>query len=208
MGNWIYAPPAEPVLAHVTGPGQGRGDKNGNPLHLVKILIVGEHSFGKTSLLKKFIDESFFYPTIATIGIDFKIKNLEIGGQACKLQIWDTSREKFSPTSSAYRTAHGIILVFDITQEAHKGNLSQWLRDIKRGEHKDAEVLLVGTKCDLERATSFEKMQAFADENNITYIETSAKEDINVERAFTTLACEICKFPNPYISSAAKSARK
>ena len=108
---------------------------------------------------------------------------------------WDTAgQERFRTiTSSYYRGAHGIIVVFDVTDLESFNNVKQWLHEIDRYASENVNKLLVGNKCDLtsKRAVTTEQAKEFADSLGIEYLETSAKNATNVERAFTTMAAQI-----------------
>ncbi|CAN0878079.1 Ras-related protein RIC1, partial [Linum grandiflorum] len=149
--------------------------------YLFKLLLIGDSGVGKSCLLLRFADDSYIESYISTIGVDFKIRTVEQDGKVIKLQIWDTAgQERFRTiTSSYYRGAHGIIIVYDVTDEESFNNVK----------------LLVGNKCDLtsKRVVSYDTAKAFADEIGIPFLETSAKSATNVEDAFMTMASEIKK---------------
>jgi Ras-related protein Rab-1A len=127
--------------------------------------------------------------------VDFKIRTIELDGKTIKLQIWDTAgQERFRTiTSSYYRGAHGIIVVYDVTDSESFNNVKQWLNEIERYASENVNKLLVGNKCDLvsKKAVNFETAKAFADKLEIPFLETSAKAATNVETAFLTMAAEI-----------------
>ncbi|XP_026659519.1 ras-related protein RABD1-like isoform X2 [Phoenix dactylifera] len=110
---------------------------------------------------------------------------------------WDTAgQERFRTiTSSYYRGAHGIIIVYDVTEMESFNNVKQWLNEIDRYANDSVCKLLVGNKCDLveNKVVETEKAKAFADELGIPFLETSAKDSINVEQAFLTMSAEIKK---------------
>ncbi|ESO03441.1 hypothetical protein HELRODRAFT_157126 [Helobdella robusta] len=159
---------------------------------LFKLLLIGDSGVGKTCLLFRFSDDAFNTTFISTIGIDFKIKTVELGGKKIKLQIWDTAgQERFHTiTTSYYRGAMGIILVYDITSLKTFENISKWLRYIDEHANADVEKMILGNKCDMEdrRQVPKEKGQEIADQHHIPFLETSAKSNVNVERAFLQLA--------------------
>jgi len=128
-------------------------------------------------------------------GIDFKIKTVELGGKKIKLQIWDTAgQERFHTiTTSYYRGANGIMLVYDITNAKSFENISKWLRNIEEHASEDVEKMLLGNKCDMEekRIISKERGETIAREHGIKFFETSAKSNINIETAFLALATDI-----------------
>ncbi|THG01581.1 hypothetical protein TEA_029761 [Camellia sinensis var. sinensis] len=151
------------------------------PDYLFKLLLIGDSSVGKSCLLLRFA----------------KIRTVELDGKTIKLQIWDTAgQERFRTiTSSYYRGAHGIIIVYDVTEMESFNNVKQWLNEIDRYANDTVCKLLVGNKCDLveNKVVDTQTAKAFADELGIPFLETSAKDSINVEQAFLTMAGEIKK---------------
>lgn len=152
--------------------------------YLFKLLLIGDSGVGKSCLLLRFADDTYTESYISTIGVDFKIRTIELEGKTIKLQIWDTAgQERFRTiTSSYYRGAHGIIVVFDVTDQESFNNVKQWLHEIDRYACQNVKKLLVGNKCDLasKRAVSTETAKELADSLGIQYLETSAKNSTNV----------------------------
>ncbi|KAL8136370.1 hypothetical protein V2J09_002371, partial [Rumex salicifolius] len=165
--------------------------------YLFKLLLIGDSGVGKSCLLLRFADDSYVESYISTIGVDFKIRTVEQDGKTIKLQIWDTAgQERFRTiTSSYYRGAHGIIIVYDVTDQQSFENVKQWLNEIDRYASDNVVKLLVGNKNDLtsNKVVSYETGKAFADEIGVPFLETSAKNASNVEQAFMTMAAEIKK---------------
>ncbi|XP_024314880.1 ras-related protein RABD1 isoform X2 [Brachypodium distachyon] len=165
--------------------------------YLFKLLLIGDSSVGKSCLLLRFADDAYVDTYISTIGVDFKIRTVELDGKSVKLQIWDTAgQERFRTiTSSYYRGAHGIIIVYDVTDMESFNNVKQWLSEIDRYASDSVCKLLVGNKCDLvdSKVVDTEEAKALADSLGMTFLETSAKESINVEKAFLTMSSEIKK---------------
>merc|ERR1712032_425452 len=163
--------------------------------YLFKLLLIGDSGVGKSCLLLRFADDTFTENYISTIGVDFKIRTIELEGKTIKLQIWDTAgQERFRTiTSSYYRGAHGIIVVYDVTDNESFNNVKQWLHEIDRYACENVNKLLVGNKSDLtsKRAVSAEQGKEFADSIGIEFLETSAKTSTNVEQAFLTMASQI-----------------
>jgi len=163
--------------------------------YLFKLLLIGDSGVGKSCLLLRFADDTYTESYISTIGVDFKIRTVELDGKTIKLQIWDTAgQERFRTiTSSYYRGAHGIIVVYDITDAESFNNVKQWLHEIDRYASENVNKLLVGNKSDLtsKRAVTFEQGKEFADSLNIEFIETSAKNATNVEKAFLAMSAQI-----------------
>jgi len=163
--------------------------------YLFKLLLIGDSGVGKSCLLLRFADDTYTESYISTIGVDFKIRTIDLNGKTIKLQIWDTAgQERFRTiTSSYYRGAHGIIVVFDITDQVSFNNVKQWLQEIDRYACENVNKLLVGNKCDLtnKRVVEYNTAKEYADSLGIPFLETSAKNSTNVEQAFLTMASEI-----------------
>lgn len=146
-------------------------------------------------MLFRFSEDAFNSTFISTIGIDFKIRTIELDGKKIKLQIWDTAgQERFRTITTAYyRGAMGIMLVYDITNEKSFDNIKNWIRNIEEHASADVEKMVLGNKCDMndKRQVSRERGEQLAIEYGIKFMETSAKASINVEDAFFTLARDI-----------------
>lgn len=163
--------------------------------YLFKILIIGDSNVGKSSLLIRFVEDKFTESYISTIGVDFKINTIELDDKMIKLQIWDTAgQERFRTiTSSYYRGAHGIIIMYDITNYDSFENIKQWLFEINKYSREEVNKILVGNKCDLKnrRVISKQMGKEYAEELGIEFIETSAKSSQNVDDAFFNMARQI-----------------
>jgi len=160
--------------------------------YLLKVVMVGDSGVGKSSLLKRFASREFTGDYISTIGVDFEIKQLEIDGKMVKLQIWDTAgQERFQNiTTSYYRGAHCIILVYDITQQETFDHIDKWHRQINDHSNSNVQILLVGNKSDLSdnRQVSYEAAEQMAHNMGVTVFEASAKDGTNVDQAFYHIA--------------------
>lgn len=158
----------------------------------IKLLMIGDSGVGKTCLLLRYANDSFSPTFITTIGIDFKIKNVDIDGKRVKLQIWDTAgQERFRTiTTSYFRGAQGIVLVYDVTDRRSFESIRNWISQIQ--QHADVHVnkILVGNKCDMvdEKVVSTEEGTKLAKEFGMDFWEASAKNDTNVEQCFLTIA--------------------
>jgi Ras-related protein Rab-1A len=163
--------------------------------YLFKLLLIGNSAVGKSSLLLRFSDNIFNESFLPTIGVDFKIRTFELSSKTVKLQIWDTAgQERFKTiTSSYYKGAHGIILTYDITDKQSFKDIENWLTEVEKFANENVIKLLVGNKNDLEsqRQVTFDEGKEYADSLGIQFLETSAKNNSNVEKAFFTLANEI-----------------
>ena len=172
-------------------------NSNGEYDYLFKLILIGDSGVGKSCLLNRFADDVYTDSYISTIGVDFKIRTIEADGKICKLQIWDTAgQERFRTiTSSYYRGAHGILLVFDITNPESFTNIQSWLKEVSNYAAETVNLILVGTKSDLEpkRKVSFSDAYEFAKQRNMEYIETSSKQSINIDTAFITLTNNLRK---------------
>ena len=165
--------------------------------YLLKILIIGNSGVGKSCLLVRFADDIYQENYIATIGVDFKIKTLDVDEKNVKLQIWDTAgQDRFrNITASYYRGAAGIAIVYDITDPESFFNINSWLIEVEKNASKNVYKILIGNKCDLEekRKVTFEQGKEFADTHGMKFFETSAKNAHNVEESFITMTREIIK---------------
>lgn len=163
--------------------------------YLIKFVIIGDTNTGKSCLLQRFVDDTYTNDFISTIGIDFKVKTINIDDKIIKVQMWDTSGQcRFrSITNSYYRGAHGMIIAFDITNKKSFTNIERWMRDVKNFGSENSIKILIGTKSDLieERQISKEEIDTLVDELGISYIETSAKENNNINELFVTICKEI-----------------
>jgi len=162
-----------------------------------KLVLIGDSGVGKSCLLLRFADDTYTESHISTIGVDFKIRTIQLDGKTIKLQIWDTAgQERFRTiTSSYYRGAHGIIVVYDTTDSETFEHVKTWLHEIDRYASENVNKLLVGNKSDLtsKRQVEVEAAKEFASSVSIPFLETSAKNATNVEDAFMTMAGEIKK---------------
>ncbi|KAL4269719.1 hypothetical protein GQ457_HM001330 [Hibiscus cannabinus] len=179
------------------------GGKN-NYDYSFKILLVGDSGVGKSSLLVTFIS-NFVHDLSPTIGVDFKIKMVTIGGKRLKLTIWDTEvvagQERFGTlTSSYYRGAHGIILVYDVTRRETFTNLSEiWAKEVElNSTNPQCIKILVGNKVDRdsERVVTQEEGMALAQQRKCSFLECSDKTRANVHQCFKDLILKIIEAPS------------
>jgi len=162
----------------------------------LKIVVLGEGGVGKTSLLVRYVQNSFSIATKSTIGSDFLSKDIEVDGRPVTLQIWDTAgQERFQGLGTAfYRGADGVIFVFDCTKRKTFEELPAWKKAflIQIGQEGNAEfpILIVCNKVDLEseRQVTKKEVKEWCAQNNLPFYETSAKESVNVDKAFEDIA--------------------
>jgi small GTP-binding protein len=158
---------------------------------LVKLLIIGESAVGKSCILLRFAENTFSETFLSTIGIDFKVRPVEINGEKVKLQIWDTAgQEQFRTITKAYyRGAHGIMLVFDVTKRETFDQTRQWIQSLRDNVSGNVATILIGNKMDMpDRVISVEEGREMAKEFGVEYFETSAKSGECVESTFMHLA--------------------
>ena len=162
-----------------------------------KILTIGESGVGKTCVLRRFVENKFLKNHLATIGIDFKTKTLNINNQEIKLKIWDTAgQERFrNITTQYYKGADGIVLVYDVTDEASYEKIRDWMEQIVANtQQEDIGLVLLGNKCDMEPRNVTEEMgKKMAEELKVSYFETSALNGIGIKEAFEQLTRDIMK---------------
>lgn len=169
---------------------------NNKNIPLVKMLIIGDTGVGKSSIMTRFCDQKFNPEMLATIGIDYKSKEVLLDGQTIKIQIWDTAgQERFrSITTAYYRGTHGIMIVYDITQSKSFISVKYWLDNISKYGPEHVPVILVGNKLDKiceprpSNTVSHNQGQSLADHYNIPFFETSAQDNMGIDRAILTLA--------------------
>ena len=156
----------------------------------LKILLVGDSSVGKTSLLLRYMDDHFPKKHMTTVGVEYGIKMYEYGEFKIKLQIWDTAgQERFhSLTKNYFCNADGILFVFDLTEQRTFEGIKEWINESEESGN-NFEKLLLANKCDLKHkiAVSKEDIDNFCEEKNIECVEVSAKENINLKETFHKL---------------------
>ena len=168
--------------------------------HLVKILLVGDSGVGKSSLVQRFVHDTF-EEVSPTVGVDFKLKYVDVDGKRLKLTVWDTAgQERFRTlTSSYYRGAHGVVFAYDITSEESFRNLRDvWQKEVDMyGTIANSVKIVIGNKIDREgeRAIAREDGVAFAKEHGCLFLECSAKTKVRVAEAFDELVKGILDAP-------------
>ena len=159
-----------------------------NKEHSFKILLLGDTSVGKTCFLKRYTEDTFQDAYLSTIGFDFKFKMVTLkNGKQVKVQLWDTAgQERFRTIAkSYYKGAHGIILIYDVSNPKTYDNIKKWLAQIKEEASSKVCIILVANKIDHEeRVVTEEQGEKLAKSFNLKIFESSAKENINVTEAF------------------------
>ncbi|KAL0204986.1 hypothetical protein P9112_000293 [Eukaryota sp. TZLM1-RC] len=159
--------------------------------YIFKIVLVGDTACGKSSLLSRYIEHKFDDQKLTTIGVEFGTSLVSLNDKTIKLQIWDTAgQERFkSVTRSYFRQSFGAIMVYDVTRRETFEHITMWLNDARNLADPDCVICLVGNKNDLpHRAVSMEEGKQFADDNGLLFVETSAKDNVNVDDLFINTA--------------------
>uniref|UniRef100_A0A0W0G806 Ras-domain-containing protein n=1 Tax=Moniliophthora roreri TaxID=221103 RepID=A0A0W0G806_MONRR len=148
-----------------------------------------------SNLLSRFTRNEFNLESKSTIGVEFATRSINVDGKTVKAQIWDTAgQERYRAITSAYyRGAVGALLVYDIAKHATYVNVTRWLKELRDHADSNIVIMLVGNKSDLKhlRAVPTDEAKAFAAENGLSFIETSALDASNVESAFQTILTDI-----------------
>lgn len=168
--------------------------------YLFKLLLIGDSGVGKSCLLLRFADDTYTESYISTIGVDFKIRTVQLDGHTAKLQIWDTAgQERFRTlTPSYYRGGQGAILVYDVTNRDSFQKVEDWLNELETyTTNHDMIKMLVGNKCDKEdeRQVSKEEGMKCARKHQMMFIEASAKTKEGVQCAFEELVEKVIQTP-------------
>jgi Ras-related protein Rab-1A len=166
--------------------------------HLLKIVIIGNTSVGKSAILRRFCDDSYLDTHVSTIGVDFRVKTININENILnpvKLQIWDTSgQERFKTiTSSYYRGSHGIIVVYDITDRESFNDVNRWISELTKIVSDKSVLILVGSKTDIpyNRVISYNEGKELANFYGISFIEVSSFKNVNINEIFKQLVNDI-----------------
>lgn len=156
---------------------------------IAKAVVVGDAAVGKTSLLVRYIKGIFNPSYILTIGVSFFVRDIVVSDEVLRVQLWDTGgQERFGPIRQLYyRGTKGVLLVYDRTNPESFKRLGYWLDEIRRG-CGEVPTVIVGNKADLPAAVPTEEARRFADERRLVLVETSAKTDLNTDKAFSALA--------------------
>ena len=163
-----------------------------------QLLIIGDSSVGKTSLITRYANGTFKEEYLATVGLDYFTKVEEINNQTIQVKLWDTAgQERFkSLTQNYFRNAQGVLLTFDVTNTESFDNLKDWINSIKKnmeGNNVFIPLIIIGNKIDMEDSREIQKedAQKFSTENKYKYFETSAKTGEGVDDAIRDLVIQV-----------------
>ncbi|KAK8641432.1 hypothetical protein V6N13_010837 [Hibiscus sabdariffa] len=178
--------------------------------YLFKIVLIGDSGVGKSNILSRFTRNEFCLESKSTIGVEFATRTLQVEGKTVKAQIWDTAgQERYRAITSAYyRGAAGALLVYDITKRQTFDNVQRWLRELRDHADSNIVIMMAGNKSDLNhlRAVSEEDGSALAEREGLSFLETSALEATNIEKAFHTVLNEIYLIVNRKALAAQEAA--
>ena len=160
--------------------------------YIIKIVTLGDSMVGKTSIVYRYFENKFNESQLSTIGIDFKTKYIKVRDASVKVLIWDTAgQEKFRNIAKQYyQGANGVLLVFDVSDRKSFERIGYWLNEIKENNKIDSMyVVIVANKIDLveKRIISREEAEKYAEKNNISYFEVSAKTGEGVAEMFNNI---------------------
>lgn len=163
--------------------------------YLFKIVIIGDSHAGKSCLMNRFADNEFSSSFISTVGIDFKVKTIELEGKKIKIQIYDTAGQcRFRTLSRAYyRGANGCILAYDSSERESFDHIEYWLEQIRMYSTKAFVPIIVGNKIDLIKKVQTDELKVLSEKFNCRVFETSAKENIGVDLLFKELISDMLK---------------
>jgi small GTP-binding protein len=175
------------------------------PLEKIKLIIVGESGVGKSCLMYKFTQGTFMESFITTIGIDFTTRYVELYDKKYKVFVWDTAgQEKFRSISvSYYRGSDGMLIVYDVTNRKTFECVKNWVTVCRNNSRENCNICLIGNKADLEedRVVSYEEGKQLAEENNLFFNETSAKNGQNIDTIFGQIVKQIIDSKNKIIET-------
>lgn len=168
------------------------------PDHVFKILLLGDYGVGKSSILYRYAEGTFYGEYKCTIGVDYRVKTLECEGKRIKLQIWDTAgQERFKTIpSTCFRGCHGILIIYDVANQASFANVEKWMSEARKHAPEEVNIILIGNKNDLEedrREVSYDMGYQAASSFGVSFFEVSAKFDSNVNEAFFELTSQLKK---------------
>ncbi|CAB4008693.1 ras-related Rab-11A [Paramuricea clavata] len=166
--------------------------------YFFKVVLIGDCGVGKTELLTRFTPNGFDFNDLeskCTMGIDFKIRSVQVDNKMIKGQFWDTAGQEsyMSVTRQYFRYAAGALLVYNIAKRSTYEGVERWLKELRDHADSNIVIMLVGNECDPQhlREVPTDEAKAFAEKNSLSFIETSIVDSTNVEQAFQNILTEI-----------------
>ena len=164
---------------------------------IFKVVLIGDSGVGKTNILSRYVRDEFSIETKSTVGVEFGSKIVKSNSINIKVQIWDTAgQERYkSITNAYYKGAKGAFVVYDISKKETFDNINKWIEELKNNGDSDVCILLIGNKCDLEDERQVTQDDALkkAEQFDIAFLETSALQAVNIEKAFNNMIEQISK---------------
>ena len=179
-----------------------------------KLLLLGQSSVGKTSIILRYIENSFEESNISTCGIDLKCKYVQCDDKKIRLDLWDTAGQERFPSlmKNYFRAAHGFVLVYDITNKESFDKLQGWIKDIKETieDVNSFKFAVIGNKkdCEKDRQVDYQILKEFAETNNFVFSETSAKTGEGIDKLFDDFVYELLKYRNIGIYKADEASQR
>ena len=160
--------------------------------YILKILVLGDSCVGKSCILSQYVDEEFPMIYSSTIGVDFKVKTIKTEDKNLKLMLWDTAgQERFrSITKSFYKGVHGVLIIYSVDDLDSFSNITFWLNEVEKNCYSTKpKIMIVGNKSDLDflRKIQYNDGATLAKNFGLTFIEVSAKKNININEMFSAL---------------------
>ena len=172
---------------------------------LIKLMLLGDSTVGKTSILKRYSKNQFNPNYISSIGVDFETKYIKVGKKTINLQIWDTAgQERFKVIAkNYYNKSDGFIIVYDITNKKSFDSVSNWVDQIKESATNDNKNIILGNKCDLENERKVSKIEGdnLAKTHKGKFFEVSAQNGKNIDKSFLSIIQNILQDDNLSSSS-------
>ncbi|KAK4780215.1 hypothetical protein SAY87_016321 [Trapa incisa] len=163
--------------------------------YLFKIVLIGDSGVGKSNILSRYTRNEFCLESKSTIGVEFATRTLQVEGKTVKAQIWDTAgQERYRAITSAYyRGAVGALMVYDITKRQTFDNVLRWLRELRGHADSNIVIMMVGNKTDLSHLRAVQESDglSLAERETLSFLETSALDATNIDKAFQTILSEI-----------------
>lgn len=165
----------------------------------IQLIIIGESSVGKTSILYKYTQGFFTTQHLATVGLEYFTKEEKVDDKVIRVKFWDTAgQEQYkSLTRNFYRNSDGVVIVFDVTSKASFMKVQDWVDSVSDNTEKHIKMILIGNKIDLPREVSKEEGKKMADSYGIKYFETSAKENIGIDESMQAIINEVIEDKKP-----------
>jgi Ras-related protein Rab-11A len=158
---------------------------------IFKVVLIGDSGVGKSNILSRYIRDEFSIETKSTVGVEFGHKKIMLKNTKIKAQIWDTAgQERYkSITNAYYKGAKGALVVFDLSRKDTFQTVDRWIDELKTNSDQESTIILIGNKSDLEeeRQVTEEEARQKAEHYNLAYLETSALQSINIDKAFITM---------------------